>query len=205
MIKDLDSKKSVIIQFINDYYDENGSIPTVRDVAAGTGIPLATAHRYLTKMKEDGELVYNGRKSIETSRMGKEGSHTSIPVLGEVRCGPGDYEEENVLEYIRLPESLIGKGKFFALIAKGDSMTGIGIYPGDHVIVRKQDTANDGDIVVALYDDGMNNLKELNYDSKGKPVLHSHNPAYKDIYPEQMSIQGVAVYVMHRVGNAVWV
>ncbi len=198
-MKSADNRKSEILQFINEYYDENGTIPTVRDVAAGTGIPVATVHRQLTRMREDGEIEYSGRKGIGTVRMEKEHGHIGVPVLGEVRCGPGDYEEENILEYIRLPESLIGKGKFFALIAKGDSMTGVGIHPGDHVIVRQQNHANEGDIIVALYDDGMNNLKELHYDPQGRPVLCSCNPDYEDIYPEQLLIQGVAVYVMHRL------
>ena len=97
-----------------------------------------------------GELDYCGRKSVRTIRIKKEKYHHAIPVLGTVSCGPGDYEEENILEYIRMPETLIGKGEFFALIAKGHSMNNLGIYDGDYVIIRKQNTANTGDVVVAL-------------------------------------------------------
>ena len=159
MPKYSDTKKTAIMDYINEFYDRHRTSPTVRDICAGTGIPITTVHRYLGVMRENGELDYNGRKSIGTTRMKKEREHYSIPVLGRVACGPGDYEEENVLEYIRMPETLTGKGEFFALIAKGQSMVDAGISEGDYVVVRKQSEAKPGDLVVALYDGGLNNLK----------------------------------------------
>ena len=133
--------------------------------------------------------------------MKKERAQAYMPVLGSVSCGPGDYEEENIIEYIRMPESLVGKGEFFALIAKGNSMVDVGVHEGDHVIVRKQNTANVGDIVVALYDGGLNNLKKLCYDeSQQRYYLYSCNAdqeTYAPIYVDELQIQGVAVSVVH--------
>lgn len=77
--------------------------------------------------------------------------------------GEGQEEVEEVIEYVRLPESLVGAGEFFVLISKGDSMIEDGIHQGDHVAIRKQNTANIGDYVVALYN-GLNNIKELAYE-----------------------------------------
>ena len=116
----------------------------------------------------------------------------------------GQEETEEIIEYIRMPESLIGKGEFFALIAKGESMVDAGIHPGDYVVIRKQNTADIGDIVVAL-DQGVNNLKVLAYDKKKKAYcLRSCNEdkeRYADIYPEALQIQGVAVSVTHKLGK----
>ena len=176
----------------------------MRDIAAGTGISISTVHRCLTDMKENGELEYRGRRSVSTQRMEMEGKHPAMPVLGYVACGEGQEETEEVIEYIRMPESLVGKGEFFALIAKGESMVDAGIYPGDYVVIRKQNTAEVSDIVVAL-DHGVNNLKVLGYnENRGRYFLRSCNSdreRYKDIYPEDLQIQGVAICVTHRLGK----
>ena len=157
--------KSTIVDYINEYYGDYNAIPSVRDIAAGTGISVSTVHRCLRDMKENGELEYNGRRSVSTLRIDMEQIHHPVAVLGYVACGEGQEETEEVIEYIRMPESLIGKGEFFALIAKGESMIDAGIAPGDYVIIRKQNTADIGDIVVAL-DQGVNNLKALGYSEK---------------------------------------
>lgn len=197
--------KQIILKYINEYYDENGRVPSVRDITAGTGIATTNVHRYLCAMKESGQLNYNGRRNIETARTEKEKGSFALPVLGTVTCGPGDYEEENIIEYIRMPETLVGKGEFFALIAKGESMTEAGVYPGDYVIVRKQDTAEVGDIIVALYDDGLNNLKELRFDTeKEQYYLYSCNKnqkKYAPIYVDELRVQGVAVCTVHKIGT----
>lgn len=192
--------KRQILDCIDRYYSYRGEIPTVRDVAENTGIPVTTVHRYLTALKESGELEYGGRRSIITKRINMESTQVSMPVLGYVRCGPGEEEEEAVVEYIRLPESMIGRGEFFALIAKGESMIDAGIHPGDYVIVRKQNDAKPGELIVALYD-GLNNLKQLAYDDDDhRYVLRSCNEdkeSYPDIPFEELTIQGVAVGVYH--------
>jgi repressor LexA len=196
--------KPAIVQFIDEYYHKYYEIPSVREIAAGTGISVSTVHRCLSAMKENGELEYSGRRSVGTRRMEMEHNHYAMQVLGYVACGEGQEETEEIIEYIRMPESLIGKGEFFALIAKGESMVDAGIHPGDYVVIRKQNTADIGDIVVAL-DQGVNNLKVLGYDKKKKAYfLRSCNEdkeRYADIYPEALQIQGVAVSVTHKLGK----
>ena len=200
-----EENKHIILDYINECFNRNKTIPSVREISEGTGIAITTVHRYLCAMKESGELEYNGRRNIGTLRIDKEGYHPALPVLGSVTCGPGDYEEENIIEYIRMPERLVGKGDFFALIAKGESMTDIGVFPGDYVIIRKQDTAEIGDIIVALYDDGLNNLKKLCFDEeKEQYYLYSCNKdqkKYAPIYVDELRVQGVAVCTVHNIGN----
>ena len=194
--------KTAIVKYINKYYSDYNAIPSVRDIAAGTGISVSTVHRCLSDMKENGELEYSGRRSVSTQRMEMEGRHPAMAVLGYVACGEGQEETEEIIEYIRMPESLVGKVEFFALIAKGESMVGAGIAPGDYVVIRKQNHAEIGDIIVAL-DQGVNNLKVLGFSQKrNRYFLRSCNEdkeRYGDIYPEEIQIQGVAVCVAHRL------
>ena len=82
MSRTTDSKKQIILDFINEYYGSYGETPTVRDIAAGTGIAVTSVHRYLSAMKEDGELEYNGRRSVSTRRMEMEQVAHAMPVLG---------------------------------------------------------------------------------------------------------------------------
>ena len=75
-----DSKKSVIVEYINEYYSDYGQTPTVRAISEGTGIAVATVHRYLLALKESGELDYNGRNSITTERIYREAIRHAAPV-----------------------------------------------------------------------------------------------------------------------------
>ncbi len=196
-----DSRKTAIAEYINRFYYEHDKVPSVREIEKGTGIPLATVHRCLISMKEDGELTYNGYRSVRTKEMSAVSPIHAVSVLGYVACGPGQEEEEQFLETIRMPETLVERGDYFALIAKGESMIGAGIFPGDYVFVRRQETANEGDLVIALFD-GKNNLKKLGLDKKNKKyILHSCNPdteAYPDIVVDELLIQGVVKGAYHR-------
>lgn len=196
------AKKELIIQFANQFFDTNGIKPTVREIANGTGIAISTVHRYLTEMNEENVIVYSGRHSVNTSRITMEQIHHSMPVLGYVSCGGGEEEVEEIIEYIRLPESLVGRGTFFALIAKGESMIDAGINSGDYVVVNKEKQHKVGDIVVALFEN-KSNLKALDYDrASGRYYLRSCNQDKKrfpNIYPDNLQIQGIAVCVIHKL------
>ena len=195
------SKKEIIAEYIDKHFCENDEIPSVRDIVEGTGIPLSTVHRYLISMREDGALDYSGRRTARTKLMEDAAPIHALQVLGTVACGPGQEEEQRFIEYIRMPESLVEKGDYFALIAKGESMIGAGIFPGDYVFVKRQQTANEGDLVIALFD-GKNNLKKLGFDQKNKKyILHSCNPnteMYPDIIVGELQIQGVVKGSYHK-------
>jgi repressor LexA len=196
-----DSKQITILNYINDYIGQYSASPSVREISGGTGIPRATVQRYLVSMDEAGEIEYDGR-SIHTPAAQKMAPVNCVRVLGRVACGPGDEEQEEVLEYLRMPENLVGKGNFFALIAKGQSMIDAGIQEGDYVIVRQTQTAEIGEIVVALYD-GLNNLKVLDYDKEREQYCllsrNSDQKKYAPIYVTNLQVQGVAVGVYHKL------
>ena len=195
-----DSKKKLIVDVINSYFDNYNKSPSLRWISAETGLSLSTVHRYLQSMNDSGLLSYNGRNSIETSRMHKEHESCAMPVLGYVACGEGQEETEGIIEYIRLPVSLVGKGTFFVLVAKGESMIDAGIFPGDYVVINSSQEPKIGDIVVALYE-GKNNLKVLRKTTDGRQYFlescNSDKSQYPDIYINDLKIQGVAVSVFH--------
>lgn len=201
MMRKDESKKVIIADYINVFFYEHDKVPSVRDIVSGTGIPVSTVHRYLVDMQEKGELTYGGYRSARTKEMDAVSPIHAISVLGYVACGPGQVEEQRFIETIRMPETLVEKGDYFALIAKGESMIGAGIFPGDYVFVKRQQTANEGDLVIALFD-GKNNLKKLGFDQKNKKfILHSCNPdteSYPDIIVDDLQIQGVVKGSYHK-------
>ena len=197
----LNSRKVVIAEFIREYYEQYDRFPSEKNIVDATGIPAGSVHRYLLEMRESGEISYDGsRRSARTIELGSISEKRIMRVLGFVACGPGQEEEERFIEYIHMPECMVGSGEFFALIAKGESMIGAGIHPGDYVIVRRQQTARPGDLIIAL-SDGKNNLKKLALDEENrKYILQSCNPdkeSFPDIIVDELQIQGIAIGVYH--------
>ena len=145
-------------------------------------------------MREDGIVDFSGHRSITLTKT--KAPAVRVPVLGRVACGIPKFAEENVEEYVRLPVSLFGEGNFFLLRADGDSMTGAGIEDGDLVLIRRQDTAEKGQIVVALTEDEATLKRFYPEPKKHRVRLHPENAKMDDIYVENCEIQGVAVSVI---------
>ena len=188
-----------IKEFAERFYIEEGRSPSTTEIAVEVGVSRGTAYRYIVEMAEKGLIEYDG-SSITTEATRKyKGSGTSATILDcSVSCGPGLMEEQRILEYVRLPETVFGSGEMFLLRANGDSMVDAGIDDGDWIVVRKQNTAEEGDIVVAL-SDGLNNLKYFYKNKKKKcAILRSANAAknYKDIEVYDLQIQGIAQHVI---------
>ena len=189
-----------IESFVDEYTLEYRHSPSIQTIADKIGVSKSTAFYYLRDMTALGILEYDG-KEIRTKRTSKTNMDmTGAAVLGSVSCGIPLLEEENVEEYVNLPKALFGSGTFYILRANGDSMTGAGIDDGDLVIVRKQEEAADGEIVVALIDDGTTTLKRLRCDREnGRVLLHPENASMQDIPVTNCRIQGVAVNVIKKL------
>lgn len=190
--------------FVDNYYRENHVPPSLREIALGVGVSKATTYRYLVAMNQHGTLSYDG-KTITTKQMGKCATrYFSAPVVGSIRCGDPEREEELVEEYVSLPTSLFGEGDFYILRASGDSMVDAGITEGDLLVIRKQETAEIGDVVVALDENRENTLKVLSgIDSAtGEVILrYANQEKYpgKEIRVKQLVIQGVAKHVIKNI------
>lgn len=188
---------ALIEKFIEDYYRKYGSSPSLRDITEGTGIPTTTVHRFVNEMKENGTLEssgYRGVKTKKTKQLLKK--QVLIPTLGTVACGLPIFAEENIEDYFALPEDLVGRGEFYCLHAKGDSMIEAGIFDGDLILVRQQACAEPGQIVVALIGDEAT-LKRFYPEPQNHRIrLHPENHEMEDIYVDDCQIQGVAVRMM---------
>ena len=184
--------------FVDDFYSKHHKTPSCREIAENTTLQRSAVQRYLTAMNDQGMIQYDGR-TIRTRRMQSYAPDTtSVGVIGTIACGPLSMEEEAVEQYVDLPTSLFGSGDFFILHASGDSMTGAGIDNGDLVLIRKQEEAHNGDIVVAYIEGEGNTLKR--FKRYGRTVfLHPENPKYTDIPLKNCKIQGVAVWIFKQV------
>ncbi|MDD3489445.1 MAG: transcriptional repressor LexA [Paludibacter sp.] len=185
-----------ICKFAENFILENNRSPSTTEIADAVGIARGTAYRYLVEMDERNLIEYDGH-SIQTEVTQKYKTKLSqAAIVGSIPCGSPQYEEEHIEAYVSLPESIFGSGEFYILRASGDSMIEAGIDDGDLVVIKKQQTAYEGDIVVALVD-GQNTLKRYYIDSRKKRVcLHPENKTMEDIYVNECEIQGVAQHVI---------
>lgn len=185
---------TAIEKFVSDYTDSNGISPTMQEVADGVGSSKATVQRYISQLCDDGILDYSGYRTMTSTKM--KAAAIRVPVLGTIACGIPKFAEENIEEYVRLPVALFGKGNFFILRAYGDSMIEAGIDNGDLVLIRQQNYADEGQIVVALMEDEATLKRFYPEPKKHRIRLHPENSRMDDIYVDNCEIQGVAVKVL---------
>ena len=183
-----------IERFVREYNDGNGRAPTMQEISKAVGVSTATAHRYIVSMAEDGIIEYCGVRSASSPKSKAEG--TIAPIVGTIACGTPILAEENIEQYVRLPDSLFGKGDFFILKAKGESMIEAGIDDGDYVVIQQKNAADPGQIVVALIDDEATLKRYYPEQTKKRVRLHPENKSMKDIIVKHCDIQGVAVRVI---------
>lgn len=188
--------KAKIINFVDSYYADNGYTPTISTIAKKLCISDSAVHKYLHRMTEAEELCYDGRHII-TPRIDAVQSRKCVDISGQIACGEPTYAEQEYGDSILLPSSLVGQGDFFVLKANGDSMIDIGIDNGDLVVIRKQNYADEGQIVAALVDDDSATLKRYTIDRKNKKiVLLAENKSYSPIVRDEVHIMGVLVYLL---------
>lgn len=185
-----------IKEFAENFCLDEGRSPSTTEIAKAVGIARGTAHRYLVEMDERGLIHYKSGE-ISTSKIDRISPATGAAVYaGAIPCGPLDVVEASVEEYVKLPTSIFGSGELYVIRTTGDSMINAGIESGDLVVVRRQDTAVLGDIVVALHDNA-NTLKRLGFDDDRQSyMLIPENDAMEPIYVDELSIQGVAQFVI---------
>ena len=196
--------KERIFNFVNNWRRDNSSSPPLSIIADAIGIDKSTVYRYLVEMTEENYgLTYSGT-TIETKAVNRQNLRmTNIPVLGSIACGEAMLEEQNIEDYINFPEDLVRKGQYFALHAVGDSMVDAGIFEGDIVIVRQQNEAQVGQIVVALDDDYQNTLKRFGGLGKDHMIrleyMNERKYPGKVIKVRNLQVQGVAVHVFRNL------
>jgi repressor LexA len=186
-----------IKEYIEEYFERYSSTPTVRQISASMKISVSSAHRYLVSMAEKEMLTYENGVLSTTKIDMMNPAFRPAAIVGSIPCGTPDEREAQVEEYLPLSVSFFGNGEFYALRASGDSMIEAQINDGDLVIIREQQTAEIGDIVVALTDEDKNTLKRLCFDKRQQSYyLHPENKEMDDIYVASLRVQGVATHVI---------
>ena len=172
-----------------------GTPPTVRDVQRAMGFnAVRSAQDHLDALVSEGLLV-KVTGEARGYRLPTGGASVAIPVLGRVQAGTLAMAIEEPDGYIAV-QSSVPRDELFALRVRGESMTGVGIYPEDIVVVRRQPRAESGDIVVALVGDGAT-VKRLKVEG-GVPVLIPENPAFEPVRPDsaqEMRLLGKVIEV----------
>ena len=185
----IDEKLQVVLEYVENYILENGYAPTVRDICRDLKVKsTATAHSYLNKLNERGLIKKADDKKRAVTSVG--GSFTrGVPLIGTVTAGSPIFATENYEDYYNLPKDFNATSDTFLLRVKGDSMKNAGILNGDKIVVRKQETAENGDIAVVLIEDSAT-VKRF-YKKGGKIILHPENEAYEDIVLNDVIVLGV--------------
>ena len=185
----IDQKKlEEVVRYIDRYCDENGFPPTVRDMCRDLGIKsTATAYSYINRLREQGYLNKADNKKRAVSV--RSTSVVKAPLIGTVTAGQPILAQENFEEMYPLPAAEFQGDDLFLLRVSGESMIEAGIFDGDKVVVKKQDTAENGDIVVALFDDGVDEGATVKrfFRRDGKIVLHPENEKLSDFVLDETS------------------
>ncbi len=189
-----------IIAFVDRFYPEHHRSPSCREIAAHTSMKRSTVHNYLVLMNASGMIEYDGKTILTPAvRAMAAGGTRSVGIVGSVACGLPQEAGAVLEDSMTLPVSMTGEDEMYLLYATGDSMIEAGIQAGDMVLVRRQETAKDGDIVVAWVEGEGNTLTRFRRDGN-IIVLHPENSTMQDIRVSECRVQGVAVWVFKKVG-----
>ncbi len=191
-VRQLTLKQEKILDFIKESIKDSGFPPTVREIGEQFNITVKGAYDHVKAIEKKGYIKTEQNKSraivVLNEDQGAIVDAINIPLLGRIAAGSPIMAEENVEEYLSFPRSMFKSGEYFALHVKGDSMIDGGIYDGDVAIIKKQNMANNGDVVAALLTDEAT-LKRLKM-TGNKVQLLPDNPAYEPIVAENVAILG---------------
>lgn len=198
----LTKRQREIFDFVKRYAGQHGYPPTVRDIGKGIGLTSSsTVHAHLANLEKLGVLRRDPTKpraiEVLVDKAKAAVAPSGLPLVGQVAAGQPVLAEENIEEYIEVPAFAGGEEGEFVLRVKGDSMKDVGIYEGDHVIVRGQDTAANGEIVVALVGDEAT-VKRF-FREKDHVRLQPENAALEPIRSRDVQVLGRVVGVCRRV------
>ena len=210
----LTARQREIYDFIVQYVDEHGYPPTVREIGEAVGLASpSTVHAHLANLERAGMIRRDPTKPRALELVGRERASSQhgladisgvrvLPLVGQIAAGGPLLAEQNVEDHLAVPELLSSGGEEFLLRVRGDSMIEAGILDGDYVVVRRQQTARDGDIVVALAgtDETADEATvKRYYREDGRIRLQPENSALEPLYPEHVGVLGKVVGLFRSV------
>jgi len=201
---DLTKRQQEIFDFIKRYSSSHGYPPTVRDIGKAIGLTSSsTVHAHLSNLEKLGMLRRDPTRPraievlVDKAKQVVGDGGRGLPLVGSVAAGQPVLAEENIEDYVEIPPIAGGDAGEFLLRVRGDSMKDAGILEGDHVVVRHQETAVDGEIVVAQIADEAT-VKRF-FRENDHVRLQPENPDYEPIISREVAVLGKVVGVMRRV------
>jgi repressor LexA len=203
---ELTGRQQEIWDFLVDYVGRHGYPPTVREIGSAVGLASpSTVHAHLANLERAGLLRRDPTKPRALELFGQHREQVAagadvhrLPLVGEIAAGGPLLAEQNVEEYLAVPEPLARGGEEFVLRVKGDSMVNAGILDGDYVVVKRQQDARDGDIVAALAgaDETADEATVKRFfREQGRVRLQPENDELEPIYTPHVTILGKVVGV----------
>jgi repressor LexA len=205
----LTERQREILAFVNEHSAQHGYPPTVREIGTAVGLTSSsTVHAHLANLERLGlmrrdpakprALNLAGREQKAPATTGETAGIRMLPLLGQIAAGAPLLAEGQVEELLPVPELLTASGENFLLRIRGDSMIEDGIHNGDYVVVRRQDTADDGEIIAALVDGGEATVKRI-YRESDRIRLQPANSSMAPIYADDVVVLGRIVGVFRRI------
>lgn len=187
--------EEAVFSFIQKFITENGYAPCVREVCKACNIKsTATVFNIINRLKEKGLLE---KSDVKRRAIALKSKSLSVPILGTVAAGQPIFAAESYDGYVSLPDNFFSGDDLFMLNVQGSSMIKIGMFDGDKVVVRKQETADNGDIVVALIEDGATVKRFFKRDDK--IILHPENDDMDDFIFDNVSVIGKVVGLVRNI------
>ncbi|MCU0619508.1 MAG: transcriptional repressor LexA [Gemmatimonadaceae bacterium] len=199
----LTKRQREILSFLTSYTDENGYAPSFEEIAESFGFTsLATVHEHLSNLERKGYIRrgYNESRSIEILPSDATPRAVELPLLGLVAAGL-PIEAATTGETVTVPPELLRKsGNHFVLRVRGSSMIDEQIRDGDYVVVNERQTADNGEMVIALLDKSSATVKRYYREKDGRIRLQPANETMEPIFTDERNllIQGVVVGVLRR-------
>jgi repressor LexA len=202
LVKDLTKRQRQIFDYISSYLSKHGYPPTVREIGKAVGLhSSSTVHAHLSKLESLGVVKRDPSKpralEVMVQRAKKAVRPSGLPLVGQVAAGEPILAEENIEEYLEIPDMIGGEDGDYILRVRGESMKDAGILEGDFVVVRQTERARDGEIVVALLDDEAT-VKRF-FREKDQIRLQPENKSMKPIRTRDVRLLGRVVGVFRRV------
>lgn len=196
----LTPKQKNVLEFLQRFIQENGYAPSYQEIANAFGLSSrSTAQKYVERLREAGylEMDPNAKRGVSIKQSG-----IHVPLLGKVAAGqPIEYHLHQ--EFVEVPSAFLRlDAEHYCLVVQGDSMIEAGILSGDYAVIRKQDQADEGTVVVASVD-GQATLKKI-FRKKNQVELHAANPKYAPLVitpPAQFRIEGVLTGVLRNLNH----
>ena len=192
-----------LLEFVSQYMQKHGYAPTLAEICDGLGLRSpATVHEHIQNLIEKGVLkktdgTRRGIEVIDQKAIGWIPSAVELPLVGRIAAGQPIEAIEDHTSTIMAPPDMVGDKRCFVLQVKGDSMIEAAIMDGDYVVIQQQDTASDGDIVVALLNDSFATLKRY-FQETDHIRLEPANSTMNPIRSKNVTIKGKVIGVIRQ-------